>query len=111
METIDYLTFASVNMHVGTILEATPNEKARMPAYKLLIDFGPLGTKSSSAQITEHYTPEQLRGMQIIAVLNFEPKRIAGFKSEVLVLAAVSDTEGTVLLQPTQYVANGARIS
>ncbi|PID89952.1 MAG: tRNA-binding protein [Bacteroidetes bacterium] len=111
METIDYSAFEAVHMYVGTILEASPNEKARKPAYKLRIDFGPLGQKSSSAQLTEHYTPEQLVGMQVVAVLNFEPKRIAGVKSEVLVLAAVSEMEGTVLLQPTQPVPNGARIS
>lgn len=107
---ITYETFLEVEIHTGTIIAARANPKARKPAYVLTIDFGPLGIKTSSAQITERYTAEELIGKQIVAVTNFPPKRIAGIKSEVLVLGAVSETEGTVLLEPTYAVANGVRV-
>jgi tRNA-binding protein len=102
--------FLDVQMHVGTVLTCEPNTGARKPAYILSIDFGPLGIKQSSAQITEHYQPQDLVGKQVIAVLNFPPMRVAGVKSEVLVLASVSDDNGTVLLRPTHLVANGSRV-
>ncbi|MCP1109851.1 tRNA-binding protein [Ohessyouella blattaphilus] len=108
MITID--DFVKVDMRVGTILEATLNEKARKPAYKLIIDFGEeLGVKTSSAQLTELYTEEQLEGRQIIAVVNFPPRRVAGVKSEVLVLGTESE-QGTVLLAVSEMVKNGDRI-
>ena len=107
---VTYETFLEVEIHTGTIIAARANPKARKPAYVLTIDFGPLGIKTSSAQITERYTAEELVGKQIVAVTNFPPKRIAGIKSEVLVLGAVSETEGTVLLEPTYAVANGVRV-
>ncbi len=102
--------FLDVQMHVGTVLTCEPNPKARKPAYVLQIDFGPLGVKQSSAQITEHYQPADLVGRQVIAVLNFPAMRVAGVKSEVLVLASVSDDDGTVLLAPTHRVTNGSRV-
>ncbi len=107
---ITYETFLEVEIHTGTITAARLNPKARKPAYVLTIDFGPLGIKTSSAQITERYTADALIGKQIVAVTNFPPKRIAGVKSEVLVLGAVSETEGTVLLEPTFPVGNGVRV-
>ncbi|MGF6990085.1 tRNA-binding protein [Lachnospiraceae bacterium PF1-21] len=108
MITID--DFVKVDMRVGTILETTLNEKARKPAYKLIIDFGEeLGVKTSSAQLTELYTEEQLEGRQIIAVVNFPPRRVAGVKSEVLVLGTDSE-QGTVLLAVSEMVKNGDRI-
>ena len=81
-----------------------------MPAYVLRIDFGPAGIKASSAQITANYEPADLVGKQVVAVLNFEPKRVAGVKSEVLVLGAVSEDKGVVLLEPSFPVEDGARI-
>jgi len=110
LEVIDFADFLKVKMAVGTIISAELNPKARKPAYKLTIDFGNLGLKTSSAQITENYTPDDLQNKQIVAVMNFRPKRIAGVKSEVLVLAAVCEKKGTVLLNPSMLVENGTRI-
>ena len=102
--------FQRVRIRAGTIVEAAPNPRARVPAYVLRIDFGPLGMRTSSAQITRNYAPEELVGRQIVAVLNFPPKRVAGVKSEVLVLGTVSEEDGVVLLHPTFPVANGALV-
>lgn len=111
LEKIAFSDFLKVDIRVGTILEVLENPKSRQPAYVLTIDFGELGQKNSSAQITQNYSKEELLGKQIIAVVNFPPKRVAGVKSEVLVLAAVCKTQGTVLLQPSILVENGTRIS
>ncbi|TMW70203.1 tRNA-binding protein [Alteribacter natronophilus] len=98
-------------MRVGTILEAEPLDGARKPAIKMKIDFGEEGgVKQSSAQVTMRYTPDQLVGRQIVAVTNFPPMRIAGFKSEVLVMGAVPGEEDVVLLGVDEPVANGTRI-
>lgn len=103
--------FSALDIRTGTIVSAEPFPEARKPAYKLTVDFGPaIGTKRSSAQLTAHYTPEQLNGKQIIAVVNFPPKRIAGFPSEVLVLGVPDENGDTVLLAPDSGVQNGARI-
>ena len=107
---IDFDTFLKVDMRVGTIIEVKENIKARKPAYILTIDFGELGIKMSSAQIVENYSKEKLINQQVVAVVNFPPKLVAGVKSEVLVLAAVCDKNGTVLLQPNLSVDNGTRI-
>lgn len=109
--TIDFDHFLGVEIRAGTIVEATLNPKARVPAYVLRIDFAQYGVKTSSAQITTNYAPEALVGKQVVAVLNFEPKRIAGVKSEVLVLGAVSVDRGVVLLEPSFAVENGARVA
>ena len=106
----DFDTFLKVDIRVGTIIEVQENIKARKPAYILKIDFGELGIKTSSAQIVENYPKENLLNQQVVAVVNFPPKLVAGVKSEVLVLAAVCDTNGTVLLQPNLSVGNGTRI-
>jgi tRNA-binding protein len=111
VEEITFSDFLKVDIRVGTILEAGDNLKARQPAYVLTIDFGELGEKTSSAQITQNYSKEELIGKQIIAVVNFPPKKVAGIKSEVLVLATVCPTGGTVLLEPNMPVENGTRIS
>ncbi|HAI14583.1 MAG TPA: tRNA-binding protein [Phycisphaerales bacterium] len=103
--------FLKVQMHVGTVIECTINAKARKPAYVLSIDLGEFGIKQSSAQITEHYQPTDLIGKQVVTVINFPPKRVAGIKSQVLVLASMSDDNGTILLQPTHPVTNGSRIA
>lgn len=102
--------FAKLDIRVGTILSAKPFEKARKPAYQLEVDFGAeVGVKKSSAQITEHYTPENLIGKQILAVVNFPPRQIANFFSEVLVLGTYS-TDGVVLITPDKQVQNGDKL-
>ncbi|MDH3315764.1 MAG: tRNA-binding protein [Gammaproteobacteria bacterium] len=107
---ISWADFTKVQIHTGTVLEARRNEKARAPAYVMKIDFGELGIKTSSAQITKNYAPEDLIGKQVVAVTNFPPKRIAGTKSEVLVLGAICDDHDIVLLEPTFRVKDGLRI-
>lgn len=111
MTTITYEDFERVDIRVGTIVEAAPLEGARKPAYRLLIDFGgEIGTKKSSAQITVHYTPEELVGRQVAAVVNFPPRQIGRFMSEVLTLAFPSDDGSVVLIAPTQPVPNGGKL-
>ena len=110
IEAIDFTDFLKVRLAVGTILTAELNKAAKKPAYKLTIDFGNLGIKISSAQITDNYSESGLIGKQIVAVMNFPPKRVAGVNSEVLVLAAVCKNSGTILLEPTKKVENGTRI-
>lgn len=102
--------FEKVDMRVGTILEVKEFPKAKKPAYQLTIDFGSLGIKKSSAQITDHYTPERLIHQQVIAVVNFPPKQIANFISECLVLGLVHDNGSVILLQPQQKVDDGIRV-
>ncbi|HTT28401.1 MAG TPA: tRNA-binding protein [Solirubrobacteraceae bacterium] len=108
---IDAGQFQAVDMRVGRIVSVDDFPQARVPAWKLQIDFGPeIGIKRSSAQIT-HYAREQLEGRLVVGVVNLEPRLIARFKSEVLVLGALDDTEGVVLLQPDKPVALGSRIA
>ena len=108
MATID--DFSKLDIRVGTVLEAKPFPKARRPAYQLTVDFGAeMGTKRSSAQITEHYRPEELVGMQVLAVVNFPPRQIADFMSEVLVLGTYSEG-GVILITPQQPAANGDKL-
>jgi len=109
--TIKFDDFLAVDIRVGTIVAAEPYPEARKPAFKLLIDFGPvIGQKRSSAQITEHYTLDALVGRQIAAVVNFPPRQIGKFMSEVLTLG-FADTDGAVVLfKPDQPVPNGSRL-
>ncbi|HIJ98308.1 TPA: tRNA-binding protein [archaeon] len=107
---ITWQDFEKVDMRVGTILAAEPNAGAKKQAYKLKIDFGPVGIKYSSAQITGLYSAKDLIGKQILAVVNFLPKQVASVKSECLVLG-VLDKQGIVLLQPERKVENGGRVA
>ena len=113
-ETVTIDLFDRVDMRAGRITRVEPFPEARKPSYKLEIDFGPLGTRKSSAQLTAHYTPEELVGRLVVAVVNFPPRRIAGFASEVLVLglpdAGVAREGGVVLLAPEREVQPGARV-
>lgn len=108
---ITYDDFQRVDIRVGRILSAEPLQGARKPAYKLAIDFGSeLGVKQSSAQITVHYTPEELIGRLVLAVVNFPPRRIAGFRSEVLTLGLPDGHGNVVLIAPTTDVPLGGRL-
>ena len=107
---INWIDFEKIEMRVGTILEANDFPTAKKPAYQLTIDFGPFGIKKSSAQITALYTKDLLKGRQVIAVVNFPPKQIAGFMSECLLLGVYNNKQEVVLLQPEQMVSNGDKI-
>jgi tRNA-binding protein len=108
--TITWGDFEKVDMRVGIVLEALPFPEARRPALKLRIDFGEIGVKRSSAQITDHYTPEQLVGRRVVGVVNFPPKQIGPFVSEVLVLGAYNEAGEVILLHPDHAVTPGSKI-
>jgi tRNA-binding protein len=109
--TISYDTFAQVDIRVGTIVAAEDFPEARKPAYKLTVDFGPeIGTKRSSAQLTIHYARDELIGRQVAAVVNFAPRQIGPFMSEVLVLGFPDAAGAVVLIGPDKPVANGGRL-
>lgn len=111
MDNINFDDFLKVDVRVGQIVRAEPYPEARVPAIKLWIDFGPeIGEKKSSAQITVHYTPEALIGKQVLAVVNFPPRQIGRFMSEVLVLGVPDENGATVLIGPDGPVARGGRL-
>ena len=107
---ISWEDFEKVDIRLGTILLAEDFPQARKPAYRLTIDFGELGIKKSSAQITALYTKEALEGKQVIAVVNFPPRQIANFFSECLVMGVYNEQNDVVLLHPSQPVKNGSKI-
>ncbi len=107
---ITFDDFLKVDIRVGTIIEARVFKKARKPAYQILVDLGEeLGTKKTSAQLTEIYQPEELIGKQVMCVVNFPPRQIADFMSEILILGTYSD-QGVVLIKPEMQVKNGDRL-
>lgn len=103
--------FLALDIRIGTIITAEPFPEARKPAIKLEIDFGELGIKQSSAQITHRYTPAELVGRQVAAIVNFPPRRIAGYRSDVLVIGGVPAEGDVVLLRPDGPVPNGTPVA
>ena len=111
MDQIAIADFDKVDIRVGTVVDATPFPEAKKPAIKLWVDFGaPLGVRQSSAQLTVHYTPDRLIGRQVVAVVNFPPRRIAGFESQILVLGVPDENGAVVLLRPDIKVPDGGKM-
>jgi len=109
-EETSFEDFIKVDVRIGTITEVKEFPKAKKPAYQILIDFGTIGIKKSSAQITELYTKEKLLGKQVIAIINFNPRKIANFMSECLILGVYNKDGHVVLLQTSQPIKNGEQI-
>lgn len=111
MDQIAYADFERVDIRVGTVVDAQPFPDARKPAIKLWVDFGgEIGVKQSSAQLTVHYTPDRLIGRQVLAVVNFPPRRIAGFESQILVLGMPDENGAVVLIRPDIKVPDGGKM-
>ena len=111
MAEISFDDFMKVDIRVGTVTRAEPLPEARKPAIKMWIDFGPdIGERKTSAQVTVHYTPETLIGTQVMGVVNFPPRQIGPFMSEVLVLGVPDEDGAIVLMRPTQPTPNGGRL-
>ena len=111
MSEIEFGDFLKVDIRVGTILRADPYPEARNPSYKLYVDFGPeIGERKTAAQLTMHYTLEELVGKQVAAVINFPAKQIGKFMSEILVLGFPDENGGVVLVEPNRKVADGGRL-
>ncbi|WP_420553720.1 tRNA-binding protein [Tenacibaculum aiptasiae] len=108
--TLTWDDFTKVEMRIGTIISAEEFKEVKNPAYKMQIDFGEFGVKKTSAQITKLYTPEELIGNQIIAVVNFPKKQIANMMSECLVLGGIGDNKEVTLIAPERNIKNGTRI-
>ena len=110
-EEITFEDFTKVDIRIGTIIEVNDFPKARKPAYQLTVEFGDLGTKKSSAQITDLYTKEDLLNRQVTAIVNFKPRQIANFMSECLVLGIYNNDKKVVLLQASKSIKNGEQVS
>lgn len=110
MQTIDFIEFQRIDLRIGTIVRAEIFAKTKNPAYKIWVDLGELGIKKSSAQITDHYQPEQLIGKQVLCVCNFAPKQIADFMSEVLVTGFDDGSGKIVLASADKDVPNGSKL-
>ena len=111
MSEIEFGDFLKVDIRVGTILRSEPYPEARNPSYKLYVDFGPeIGERKTAAQLTVHYTLEELVGKQVAAVINFPAKQIGKFMSEILVLGFPDENGGVVLVEPNRKVADGGRL-
>ncbi len=114
METVEHdlawSQFIQVDMRIGTIISVEVFKEAKQPAYKLVVDFGDFGLRKSSAQITALYSPEELIGKQVVAVVNFPAKQIANFMSECLILGGLGDDRAVVLLQPERSIRNGSKV-
>ena len=110
-ETISFQDFEKIDIRMGTIIEVNDFPKAKKPAYQLTIDFGDLGIKKSSAQITHLYSKESLLNRQIIGIVNFKPRQIANFISEVLVLGVYNESGNVILLKASKPIKNGALVS
>jgi len=109
--TIEFDDFLKVDIRVGTIIDVQDFPEARKPAYKLWVDFGPeLGVKKSSAQVTQNYTPETLKGKQVAAVINFPPRQIGKYMSEILVLGFPDENGNVTLIAPDKEVPKGGRL-
>lgn len=108
---VDPSVFAQLDIRVGCIAEVNEFPKAKIPAYKIHVDFGNIGLLKTSAQLTENYTKESLINKKVIAVVNFPNKQIADFMSECLILGILDSEKGTVLIQPQQDVMNGSKIA
>ena len=108
--TLTWTDFEKVEMRIGTILSAEIFEEVKKPAYKIIVDFGPLGSRKTSAQLTALYKPEDLTGKQVVAVVNFPPKQIANMMSECLILGGLGEDRDVTLIQPGKKVANGTKI-
>ncbi len=108
--TIEYADFERIDIRAGRIIKAEPFPKAKKPAFKLSLDFGPLGIKQSSAQITRRYTCAELTGRTVLAVTNFQPRQVADFISEVLVLGVIEGEGDVVLIAPDHEVIPGSRV-
>ncbi|NIJ46171.1 tRNA-binding protein [Wenyingzhuangia heitensis] len=111
MDEITWGDFSKIDMRIGTIISAEVFKEARNPAYKLIVDFGVLGHRKTSAQITELYKAEELIGKQVVAVVNFPPKQIANIMSECLILGGIENPGEVVLLQPERAMENGTKIA
>ncbi|GBE23677.1 MAG TPA: tRNA-binding protein [Actinobacteria bacterium] len=105
-----YRDWEALQVRIGTVVRAEPNTTARNPSYRMWIEFGELGVLQSSAKLTDHYTPDDLVDRQVVAVTGFEPMRVGGFRSDVLVLGAMSPG-GVVLLRPDRHVAEGTVVA
>jgi tRNA-binding protein len=110
MENITWHDFEKVEIHAGTILEALDFPEARKPAYKIKVDFGPFGIKWSSAQVTKHYTKEELRGRQVLGVINFPEKQVANFMSQFLITGFADENGDIVLAAIEKRVPNGSKL-